>query len=113
MKLNFFQFQRECISIHIGQAGVQIGNTCWELYCLEHGIQKNGCLSDTFLLFCNYFNTKTQINFQTILQIAKQIYDQGKKLLNENQSDNNNNNNNHNPTTDFLRDGKIVTIFQN
>ncbi|KAG0429375.1 hypothetical protein HPB47_023690 [Ixodes persulcatus] len=33
---------RECISIHIGQAGVQIGNSCWELYCLEHGIQQDG-----------------------------------------------------------------------
>ncbi|KAK7860827.1 tubulin alpha-4 chain [Quercus suber] len=31
---------RECISIHIGQAGIQVGNACWELYCLEHGIQK-------------------------------------------------------------------------
>jgi tubulin alpha len=30
---------RECLSIHIGQAGIQIGNACWELYCLEHGIQ--------------------------------------------------------------------------
>jgi hypothetical protein len=29
---------REVISIHIGQAGVQIGNACWELFCLEHGI---------------------------------------------------------------------------
>ncbi len=33
---------RECISIHIGQAGVQMGNACWELYCLEHGIQPDG-----------------------------------------------------------------------
>uniref|UniRef100_A0A3P9KSW4 Tubulin alpha chain n=1 Tax=Oryzias latipes TaxID=8090 RepID=A0A3P9KSW4_ORYLA len=32
----------ECISIHIGQAGVQMGNACWELYCLEHGIQPDG-----------------------------------------------------------------------
>uniref|UniRef100_A0A4W6FPF6 Uncharacterized protein n=1 Tax=Lates calcarifer TaxID=8187 RepID=A0A4W6FPF6_LATCA len=32
----------ECISIHVGQAGVQIGNACWELYCLEHGIQPDG-----------------------------------------------------------------------
>lgn len=31
--------QREVISLHIGQAGVQIGNACWELYCLEHAIQ--------------------------------------------------------------------------
>jgi hypothetical protein len=29
--------QRECISIHVGQAGCQMGNACWELYCLEHG----------------------------------------------------------------------------
>ncbi|KAG7227452.1 hypothetical protein INR49_005266, partial [Caranx melampygus] len=34
--------QRECISIHVGQAGAQIGNACWELYCLEHGIQPDG-----------------------------------------------------------------------
>jgi len=33
---------RECISVHVGQAGVQIGNGCWELYCLEHGIQPDG-----------------------------------------------------------------------
>ncbi|XP_026474348.1 tubulin alpha-1 chain-like [Ctenocephalides felis] len=33
---------RECISIHVGQAGVQMGNSCWELYCLEHDIQPDG-----------------------------------------------------------------------
>ena len=33
---------RECISIHVGQAGIQMGNACWELYCLEHGIQPDG-----------------------------------------------------------------------
>ncbi|CAJ0572797.1 unnamed protein product, partial [Mesorhabditis spiculigera] len=33
---------REVISIHVGQAGTQIGNACWELYCLEHGIQPDG-----------------------------------------------------------------------
>ena len=37
-----YGFQRECISVHVGQAGVQIGNACWELYCLEHGIQPDG-----------------------------------------------------------------------
>ena len=30
---------REIISIHIGQAGIQVGNACWKLFCLEHGIQ--------------------------------------------------------------------------
>jgi len=33
---------REVISVHIGQAGVQMGNACWELYCLEHGIHPDG-----------------------------------------------------------------------
>ena len=33
---------RECVNIHLGQAGVQMGNACWELYCLEHGIQPDG-----------------------------------------------------------------------
>ena len=37
---------REVISIHIGQGGVQVGNACWELYCLEHGIQPDGRLND-------------------------------------------------------------------
>ncbi|CAN1132302.1 Tubulin alpha-3 chain (Fragments) [Linum perenne] len=39
---------REVISLHIGQAGIQVGNSCWELYCLEHGIQPDGTMpSDT------------------------------------------------------------------
>jgi len=37
---------REILSIHIGQAGVQLGNACWELYCLEHGIQPDGQMPD-------------------------------------------------------------------
>lgn len=43
----WFFFQRECISLHIGQAGVQIGNACWELYCLEHGILADGQMNDS------------------------------------------------------------------
>jgi tubulin alpha len=33
---------REIISLHVGQAGIQVGNACWELFCLEHGIQPDG-----------------------------------------------------------------------
>ncbi|KAI5169564.1 tubulin alpha, partial [Pancytospora epiphaga] len=33
---------REIVSLHIGQAGVQIGNACWELYCREHNISPDG-----------------------------------------------------------------------
>lgn len=39
---------REIISIHIGQAGVQIGNSCWELYCKEHNIDSDGKPLDNF-----------------------------------------------------------------
>ena len=46
---------RECISIHVGQAGVQIGNACWELYCLEHGIQPDGQVRDFRLLEVFFF----------------------------------------------------------
>ncbi|KAL0509944.1 LOW QUALITY PROTEIN: putative Tubulin/FtsZ family, GTPase domain/Tubulin C-terminal domain containing protein [Leishmania shawi] len=35
---------REAICIHIGQAGCQVGNACWELFCLEHGIQPDGSM---------------------------------------------------------------------
>ncbi|KAB2056131.1 hypothetical protein ERO13_A11G076100v2 [Gossypium hirsutum] len=39
---------REIISVHIGQAGIQVGNSCWELYCLEHVIHPDGTMpSDT------------------------------------------------------------------
>ncbi|KAH0488150.1 MAG: uncharacterized protein KVP18_001241, partial [Porospora cf. gigantea A] len=33
---------REIICIHVGQGGVQVGNACWELFCIEHGIQPDG-----------------------------------------------------------------------
>ncbi|ODV60147.1 tubulin alpha chain [Ascoidea rubescens DSM 1968] len=37
---------REVININVGQAGCQIGNSCWELYSLEHGIKPDGYLID-------------------------------------------------------------------
>lgn len=50
---------REVISIHVGQAGVQIGNACWELFCLEHGIKADGSMpSDKTVGSCeDSFNT--------------------------------------------------------
>lgn len=47
---------REVVSLHVGQAGVQVGSACWELYCLEHGIAPDGQLcwtvqDDTFNAF--------------------------------------------------------------
>jgi tubulin alpha len=37
---------REIISLHVGQAGVQLGNACWELYCMEHGIDQDGTMKN-------------------------------------------------------------------
>lgn len=48
---------REIISIHVGQAGVQIGNACWELYCLEHGIQPDGNIPQESKTDDNSFDT--------------------------------------------------------
>lgn len=33
---------REVVSMHIGQAGVQMGDSLWDLFCIEHGIQPDG-----------------------------------------------------------------------
>ncbi|XP_012264513.2 tubulin alpha-4 chain-like [Athalia rosae] len=38
----------EVITIFVGQAGVQMGNACWELFCLEHGIKPDGYLCEGF-----------------------------------------------------------------
>ena len=50
---------RECISIHIGQAGVQIGNSCWELYCLEHGVQPDGTIPSDKIVASSDNNYRT------------------------------------------------------
>lgn len=58
---------RQCISLHIDHAGVQMGNACWELFRLEHEIQSDGLLSsnarindhkdDSFKIFFNEIST--------------------------------------------------------
>ncbi|AFZ80267.1 tubulin alpha chain, putative [Theileria equi strain WA] len=35
---------REVIAVHVGQAGVQVGNSVWELFCIEHGINPDGSM---------------------------------------------------------------------
>ena len=68
---------REVISIHIGQAGVQMGNACWELYCLEHGIHPDGQLpsDDSIGVADDSFNTffsetrYVNLDFLTMLHV--------------------------------------------
>ncbi len=47
------------INIHIGQAGCQMGNAAWELYCLEHGIHPDGQMpsDDSVGIADDSFNT--------------------------------------------------------
>jgi len=50
---------REVISINIGQAGAQVGNACWELFCLEHNIHPDGTTEQKFQgdeSFSTFFN---------------------------------------------------------
>ena len=42
-------FQREVICINVGQAGVQLSNAAWELFCVEHGIEANGLLKECLM----------------------------------------------------------------
>lgn len=41
--------QKEIVQIHVGQAGVQIGSACWELFNLEHAVQPNGMLAHEYI----------------------------------------------------------------
>ncbi|KAI7862618.1 tubulin alpha-1 chain [Mucor mucedo] len=51
---------REVISLHVGQAGVQIGNACWELYCHEHGIQPDGRFPEGTHVDDHHFFSETE-----------------------------------------------------
>ena len=62
---------RECISIHIGQAGVQMGNACWELFCLEHGIQPDGTVSSNVTV--NGHNDESYSTFFTDTGSGKRV----------------------------------------
>ena len=63
---------REIISIHIGQAGIQVGNSCWELYCLEHEIQPDGMMPRFSLSsFIFFLGSKFKIQNQFPFLITK------------------------------------------
>lgn len=51
----------------MGQAGVQMGNSIWELYCLEHGILPDGSLASS-RQSCGFINDD---NYQTIFEACE------------------------------------------
>lgn len=35
---------KEVITVSVGGGGIQVANTCWELFCLEHRIDLSGLI---------------------------------------------------------------------
>lgn len=66
----------EIITIFIGQAGTQLGNACWELFCLEHGVSPNGCLRQGY-----YPTDPTMCAFFSETQVSKCIIYNGNNKL--------------------------------
>jgi len=64
---------REIISLHIGQAGIQVGNACWELYCLEHGIGKDGIRLDPSSKHTSAFQDDGSSTFFSETQAGKLV----------------------------------------
>uniref|UniRef100_A0A4X2M4Y0 Tubulin alpha 8 n=1 Tax=Vombatus ursinus TaxID=29139 RepID=A0A4X2M4Y0_VOMUR len=76
---------RECISVHVGQAGVQIGNACWELFCLEHGIQADGTFGtqaskvnndDSFTTFFSETGTGKHVPRAVMVDLEPSVVDE-------------------------------------
>jgi len=75
---------REILSLHLGQAGVQVGNACWELYCLEHNIKPDGTLlkpkakpnEDAFNTFFSETATGKQIPRAIMFDLEPSVIDE-------------------------------------
>merc|ERR1711874_968065 len=76
---------RECISVHIGQAGYQIGNSCWELYCLEHGIQPDGHMPSDKTFgddsFSTFFSEKAYHEQLTVGEITNACFEPANQMV--------------------------------
>ncbi len=35
--------KNEVLHLHVGSGGIEVGNNCWQLYCLEHNLDIDGC----------------------------------------------------------------------
>ena len=76
---------REIICLHIGQAFLEIGSSCWELFCLEHGIRPDGVYpklirgEDDNYCFTTFFNETANGRF-----VPRSIFiDSDPTLINE------------------------------
>jgi len=61
---------REIISLHIGQAGIQIGESLWELYCKDHEIKPDGQLDTEKRKDNPFFNNDKRKDYSTFFSEA-------------------------------------------
>eukprot|EP00008_Paramoeba_atlantica_P000392 CAMPEP_0201500886 /NCGR_PEP_ID=MMETSP0151_2-20130828/83295_1 /ASSEMBLY_ACC=CAM_ASM_000257 /TAXON_ID=200890 /ORGANISM="Paramoeba atlantica, Strain 621/1 / CCAP 1560/9" /LENGTH=447 /DNA_ID=CAMNT_0047894357 /DNA_START=473 /DNA_END=1816 /DNA_ORIENTATION=- len=72
---------REIVSLHIGQAGVQLGESCWELFCLEHGINPDGSIaqkkaSNSFTTFFNEVGSGKYVPRSVFVDLEPSVVDE-------------------------------------
>ncbi|CAI2368755.1 unnamed protein product [Moneuplotes crassus] len=76
---------KEIISLHMGQGGVQVGNTCWELFCLEHDIQPDGKMTsaktigegdNTFNTFFSETDARKHVPRSVFLDLEPTVIDE-------------------------------------
>ena len=74
---------REVICIHIGQAGIQVGNACWELFCLEHGIQPDGQMPSDKTIGGgdDAFNTMMLSTLSSLKLVQENMYQEVSSLI--------------------------------
>ncbi|XP_051021242.1 tubulin alpha-3 chain-like [Acomys russatus] len=74
----------ECISIHVGQTSVRIGNACWKLYYLKHGMQPEGQMpsyktigggNDSFNTFLSETGAGKQVPQVVIVDVEPTVTD--------------------------------------
>ncbi|XP_014281884.1 tubulin alpha-2 chain isoform X2 [Halyomorpha halys] len=74
---------REVVSVHVGQAGVQLGNALWEAYCLEHRVAPDGILeersdraSDGFSSFFQQLNDRRCVPIGVLTDLEPTVVDE-------------------------------------
>ena len=76
---------REILSIHLGQSGMKMGNACWDLHCLEHGIQFDGTMpsdltigsgNDSFVTFLDKTGTNKHVSLAIFVNMETTFCDE-------------------------------------
>lgn len=77
---------KEIISLHVGQAGIQMGNSCWELFALDNSISKEGKASEKDEVYANEHmlfqeNSSGTYNARAVfIDLEPTVIDEAKKM---------------------------------